>query len=71
MAASAPRCVVLAGNAAAEFQGDNAKRRSFEMFRANSKDVEVVTYDELFRKLEVLANLFSLSRRREANPEPK
>jgi hypothetical protein len=71
MAASAPRCVVLAGNAAGEFQGDNAKRRSFEMFRANSKDVEIVTYDELFRKLEVLVNLFSLSRKREAKPEPK
>lgn len=71
ISASAPRCVVLAGNAASEFQGDDAKRRSFELFRANSKDVEIVTYDELFRKLDVLANLFGLSRNRDASPESK
>ncbi len=56
-----PRCVVIAGNGFKEL--DTApKRRAFERYRANLKDVEVVTYDELFRKLEVLANLFSLTR---------
>lgn len=64
--AFAPKCVVIAGNGSAEL-GSEQKRRAFEHFRANSKDVEIVTYDELFRKLEVLASLFSLSR---SSPSP-
>jgi hypothetical protein len=32
------------------------------LFRRNLKDVQIVTYDELFRKLEVLASLFNLVR---------
>lgn len=55
-----PRCVVVVGNGAAEL-ADPGKRESFELFRA-SCEVEVVTYDELFRKAEVLASLFGLSR---------
>lgn len=61
LSAFAPKCVVVAGNGALELNTDS-KRAAFEMFRANSKDVEIVTYDELFRKLEVLASLFSLTR---------
>jgi hypothetical protein len=61
--AFAPKCVVVIGNRALELD-DELKRGAFEMFRSNSKDVEIVTYDELFRKLEVLASLFSLSRSR-------
>jgi len=49
------------GNGALELI-DDQRRKAFELFRSNSKDVEIVTYDELFRKLEVLAALFSLSR---------
>jgi hypothetical protein len=52
---------VVAGNGGAELSSDE-KRHAFEQFRANSKDVEIVTYDELFRKLEVLASLFNLAR---------
>lgn len=59
--AFAPKCVVIIGNGSLELDSD-AKREAFEMFRTNSRDVEVVTYDELFRKLEVLASLFSLTR---------
>jgi hypothetical protein len=55
-----PRCVIVAGNASAELQ-DDARRRSFELFRTSS-EVEIVSYDELFRKVEVLAELFSLKR---------
>ncbi|BDG09197.1 hypothetical protein AMPC_23100 [Anaeromyxobacter paludicola] len=67
--AFAPKCVVVAGTGTAELDTD-AKRRSFELFRSNcSKDVEIVTYDELFRKLEVLANLFGL-KRRQSPPDP-
>jgi len=58
--AVAPRCVVIVGNGKLELNSE-AKRIAFELFRANSRDVEIVTYDELFRKLDVLAQLFSLS----------
>jgi hypothetical protein len=61
LSAFAPKCVVIIGNGAQELDNE-AKRRAFEMFRSNSRDVEIVTYDELFRKLEVLASLFSLTR---------
>jgi hypothetical protein len=61
LSAFAPKCVVIIGNGAIELDND-VKRGAFELFRSNSKDVEIVTYDELFRKLEVLASLFSLTR---------
>jgi hypothetical protein len=61
LSAFSPKCVVIIGNGALEL--DNAvKRSAFELFRSNSKEVEIITYDELFRKLEVLASLFSLTR---------
>lgn len=63
--AFSPKCVVVAGNGATQLDSPT-KRTAFEDYRANSRDVEVVTYDELFRKIEVLANLFGLSR---AQPE--
>jgi hypothetical protein len=56
-----PKCVVVIGNGARELE-NATQRAAFELFRSNSKDVEIVTYDELFRKLEVLATLFSLTR---------
>jgi hypothetical protein len=55
-----PKCVLIAGNAEAQLK-DEDMRRSFELFRASS-EVEIVTYDELFRKVEILAQLFSLKR---------
>jgi hypothetical protein len=61
LSAFSPKCVVVAGNGGVELSSES-KRAAFEMFRANSRDVEIVTYDELFRKLEVLASLFSLTR---------
>jgi hypothetical protein len=61
LSAFAPKCVVIIGNGSVELDTEH-KREAFEMFRANSRDVEIVTYDELFRKLEVLASLFSLTR---------
>lgn len=59
--AFAPKCVVIIGNGSVELDSES-KREAFEMFRTNSREVEIVTYDELFRKLEVLASLFSLTR---------
>jgi len=58
--AFSPRCIVLIGNGD---QLDSVKKRNaFEMYRSNLRDVEVVTYDELFRKLEILASIFGLKR---------
>lgn len=56
-----PKCAVIIGNAEAELK-DTGARRSFELYRSGLKDVEVITYDELFRKVEILAELFSLKR---------
>lgn len=61
-----PKCAVIIGNAELELKND-AQRRSFELFRGNLKDVEIVTYDELFRKAEVLANLFNLVQEKAKN----
>ncbi|MFZ3353442.1 MAG: Shedu immune nuclease family protein [Xanthobacteraceae bacterium] len=55
-----PRCVVIIGNSA-QLDTDQ-KRRSFELFRSNLSNVEVVTFDEVFRKVEHLASLFNLVR---------
>ena len=50
-----PVCVVVAGHTA-EMDSAN-KLRSFELFRAGVGAVRVVTYDELFAKVESLADL--------------
>lgn len=54
-----PRCVVVVGNASSELDND-LKRKSLELYRTSLKDVEIVTYDELFKKAETLATLFNL-----------
>lgn len=51
-----PHCLLVVGDTA-EFGGDSKKIESFEMFRNNLKDCSVVTFDELFRKTEVLIEL--------------
>lgn len=65
-----PRCLLLIGNGATELENQE-KRQSFELFRAELHDVEVVTFDELFRKIEALANLFNLVRQSPNEPAPK
>ena len=60
----APKCVVIIGNGTNELNNEH-KRNAFELFRSNSSIVEIVTYDELFRKLEILASLFNLTRTKE------
>lgn len=61
-----PKCVIIAGNGNSQLKG-GVQRKSFELFRSTLKDVEIVTYDELFRKVEVLAKLFSLIRTKATN----
>lgn len=54
-----PRCVVIIGNAKKELD-DDIKKKSFELYRGGLKDVEIITFDELFRKAVILAELFDL-----------
>jgi hypothetical protein len=47
-----PRCLVVAGHTD---QFDSvAKKDSFEFFRRGQRGIEIITFDELFRKVEVL-----------------
>jgi hypothetical protein len=58
-----PRCLIIAGNGEKELDREN-KRRSFELFRSNFQGIEIVTYDELFKKMEILATLFNLVKKK-------
>lgn len=49
------RCVVVAGNT--DELDNDAKRRSFELYRSSQSRADVVTYDELFRKTRTLIDL--------------
>lgn len=44
-----PRCLVVVGTFEDEIT-DQRRRKSFELFRSGLKDVEIVTYDEMFSK---------------------
>jgi hypothetical protein len=57
-----PRSLLLIGNGEAELT-DQKKRESFELFRSELNNVEILTFDELFRKIEALAKLFNLVRK--------
>ncbi len=50
-----PQCLVVVGNSSE--LGTAAKKDSFEHFRRALRGVEIVTFDELFKKVEVLATL--------------
>ena len=50
MEAYAVRCCLVIG----QMPCDEHEQRSFEMFRGNSKDVEIITFDELLEKLKHL-----------------
>lgn len=51
-----PQCIVIAGNAKAELTSKK-HIKSFELFRNGLRDVQLITYDELFNKIEILVNL--------------
>jgi hypothetical protein len=51
-----PRCIVIIGNIDSEL-ADRKQRKSLELFRMGLKDVQVITYDELFGKVEFLVGL--------------
>ena len=56
-----PRKLIVIGNHEAELT-DERKRSSFELFRSSLAGVEIITFDEFFKKVEHLARLFSLVR---------
>jgi hypothetical protein len=58
-----PRRVVIIGNYAEELS-DARKKTSFEHFRRSLTGIEIVTFDEFFNKIEHLAKLFNLVRKK-------
>ncbi len=57
-----PKRVILIGHYSREIQ-DTDKQTSFELFRSSLNGVEILTFDEFFRKVEELAKLFNLTRK--------
>jgi len=51
-----PKCVVIIGNISDELKKPG-QRNSLELFRAGLKDVQVISYDELFDKIQILVNI--------------
>ncbi|PCI67825.1 MAG: hypothetical protein COB26_09530 [Piscirickettsiaceae bacterium] len=51
----AVHCALIIGQIPNDFE----KQKSFEMFRRNSRDVEIITFDELLAKLKLLHSLLS------------
>ena len=55
-----PKSLIIIGNTME--LSDNKKRSSFDMFRSSVQNTDIVTFDELFLKIERLAELFNLIR---------
>ena len=51
------RCYLIIGSLPPD--GDKDKSKSFDIFRGNSRDVEIITFDELLEKLKLLHRLLS------------
>jgi hypothetical protein len=51
-----PQCMVIAGTLETEITNPT-QRKSFELFRNGLKDVQLITYDELFCKIQILIDL--------------
>jgi hypothetical protein len=52
-----PKCLIITGDYSREIQGDGSKGRSFTLLRHDSRNVAIVTYDELFDKVRLLIEL--------------
>ena len=52
-----PRCLVIAGNYSKEIGRSSTKKKSLDLFRSHLKEIEIITYDELFGKVQFLINL--------------
>lgn len=51
-----PKCVVIIGNVGDEMK-ERKQYKSLELFRMGLKDVQVITYDELFAKIGILVSI--------------
>jgi hypothetical protein len=51
-----PPCLIIAGDSKELTTGEQIK--SFELFRQSLKDIQLITYDELFDKMSKVAELF-------------
>lgn len=51
-----PQCIVIIGNTDLELT-NRRQRKSLELFRMGLKDVQIITYDELFEKVRFLIDL--------------
>jgi hypothetical protein len=51
-----PKSIIIIGNIKSELT-DKKKNKSFELFRSGLNDVQIITYDELFGKVQFLIDL--------------
>ena len=51
-----PLCIVISGHATNELT-DDGKKKSFELYRADHRNVQIVTYDEVFEKIKTLIEI--------------
>lgn len=65
-----PKCLVLAGTYSTQIT-DEKRKRSFELFRTRQVDVDIITFDEFFQKIELLAKLFNVVRSDPSNASAK
>ena len=49
------KCILIAGNTE---KLNQAQKRSLDLFRNSNKDVEVITFDELFERIEMMKSVF-------------
>lgn len=52
-----PRTLLVVGNLQRELSSEQSKVEAFELYRQSLKDVCVLTYDELFAKVEILKSI--------------
>lgn len=52
-----PTCAVIIGNYGKEVEASHSKSKSLGLFRSHLKDIMIVTYDELFSKVQLLIDL--------------
>lgn len=49
-----PKCILIIG----VMPENEDEKKSFELYRNSLRDVEIITYDELFKKIESILNIF-------------
>ncbi len=59
-----PKCLLIFGNLENESFDENQKK-SFELYRSDMKSVEIITFDELFEKINLAVNILQESKKDE------